>query len=163
MSDTVNRSAGATHGKPFAPSFHETPATETTFRSEVAAESEGKKLALSFLNEAIDGSGLPRKQVADTVGKSEATFSKMTTAGPNAQAFGLDAFEQLPVAIQVAWLKRYARALGLEVRELDALQVAEAIVERFEEFSRFVRMFQIGRSRMAHASIPERGERRARA
>jgi len=154
MSVKVDASSVETHGKPFADAFHEPAATE----------SDGNPVAIPLLNEAIDRSGLPRKQVAAKVGKSEATLSKMTTVGPNAQAFGLDAFEQLPLTIQVAWLKRYGRSIGLEVHELSALAVAEAIVQHFEDFSRFVRMFQIGRPRMAPGPRQSADvERRARA
>ena len=160
MSDKVDRSPAATHGKPFAASFHESddeaPAGQVT-------ESDGTPLAIPLLNEAIERSGLPRKQVAALVGKSEATFSKMTTTGPNAQAFGLDAFEQLPVGIQVAWLKRYAHSIGLEVRELDALAVAQALVERFEDLERFIRMYRIGRPRMASMALQGEALERRRA
>jgi len=164
MSDTVNRSAGATHGKPFAPSFHETASAESSFHEATATESQGNQVAVPFLNDEIERSGLPRKQLAAKVGKTEASFSKMTTTGPNAQAFGLDAFEQLPLPIQVAWLKRYGRTLGLQVHELDPVQVATAIIERFEELQRFVQMFQIGKARMRHATLDSssnyRGEER---
>jgi len=146
MSDSVNRSSAATHGNNPAQSF----------RDELVRESDRNPVALAFLNEAIDTSGVPRKQLAATVEKTEGTFSKMTTTGPNAQAFGLDSFERLPLRIQVAWLKRYGRQIGLEVHELSALAVADAIAERFDELSRFIRMFQIGKKHMAHGPTDQR-------
>jgi hypothetical protein len=94
MTPKVAASQAPTHGNSAAPSFHPTPETET----------QGKKVAMAFLNEAIDASGLPRKQVAGHLQKSEPSLSKMTTG---IQAFGIDDFESLPHHIQVDWFKRY--------------------------------------------------------
>jgi hypothetical protein len=149
MNTKVNGSGSATHGNSSAPSFLEVEATET----------EGKKVAMAFLNYAIDGSGMPRKQVADHIGKSEPSLSKMTTG---LQAFGIDDFENLPHDIQVNWIKRYGHELGLEIREIDAVDLAHQVLARFDELSVIVRLLRV-RPRMAKVRVDVATDDRRRA
>jgi hypothetical protein len=140
MNTKVVAPGSAIQGNSSASSFREPPSTET----------DGKTVAMAFLNDAIDSSGVPRKQVADHIARSEPTFSKMTNG---TQAFGLDDFERLPQHIQVDWFKRYAERLGLQVREVDIVDLAYQVLTRFDEFAAAIHLLKI-RPRMARVSLP---------
>jgi hypothetical protein len=99
--------------------------------------------ALAVLNETIDGNRIPRKALADEIGVTEQTFSKMAAG---TQAFGIDAVGRLPRDVQVAFWKRYGKdVLGLEVREITNTELAQDIVDGFHElFKRIERAELLG-------------------
>lgn len=72
--------------------------------------------ALGCLNEALEATGLGRKQQADLVGESEPGYRKMVSGY---QAFGLDVIERLPDAVIVDFLTRWGKVRGFRVEALD--------------------------------------------
>lgn len=110
--------------------------------------------ALGVLNEVIDGNRLPRKALADDIGKTEQAFSKMTAG---VQSFGLDDFGKLPRDLQIAFWKRYGReVLGLEVREIDHGQLVEEFYELVERMGRLAQLSRVvtGKAPMAKVEMP---------
>lgn len=120
--------------------------------------SHGKSLALGCLQVAIETNRMPRKAIADEIGKSEQTFSKMTAG---TQAFGLDDFERLPRDIQIRWMRDYGRELGIEVRDIDPIALSEeflALAERLAGVARLTRL--VGRPAAAKAGLSVNDERK---
>lgn len=115
-----------------------------------AAASHGNSLALTCLVDVIDASRWPRKALADEIGKSEQGFSKMTAG---TQAFGMDDFGNLPMDLQVSWVKRYGKALGLEVRELSAADLAEEFLELVDRMSSVARLYRIAKPQPVKAGL----------
>jgi len=132
----------AIHGNSVAP----------TYRRDLAKASAGNSEAVSCLNEVLDSSGQQRKAIAGDIGKTEQTLSKMTAG---TQAFGLDDFENLPRDMQVCWMKRYGKLLGLEVRELDQWQINEEAHALIEQLTAIVKLSKrVGKPAMARMDAP---------
>jgi hypothetical protein len=109
-------------------------------------------LARSILNEVIDGNRVPRKALADEIGKTETAFSKMLGG---VQAFDVDDVGSLPRDIQIAWVKRYgAEVLGLTVTELSVVDAAVAVMEAFTALQARMRTLETVNPRMAKAELP---------
>lgn len=142
---SVVNARAAMHGNDAAPSFRDARSTATL----------GKSRALECLNASLDASGEPAKALASEVKKSEPTFSKMRSG---VQAFGVDDFERLPRPVQVAWMKRYGKEIGVAVRELDSVEMADSLLEQLNELLRVVRLYAV-RTKALKATLPmEPGE-----
>ncbi len=115
--------------------------------------------AVELLNNVIDASLVPRKVIADDLGMSIGTLSKMTT-GIN--AFGLDTFELLDRDIQKGWLKQYGKLLGLEVHEIPQARLMEEVFDAIDTLKRAVAMARIS-PRQMKAELPTGVEGRRRA
>lgn len=139
---TVSRELKETHGNKSASSF----------RADAATESQGKSVALECLNREIDAFGMPRKALADELGTTAVTLSKMTTG---LQAFGLDAFERLPRDLQIAFLIRYGRdVLGLHVQEILPTELMGQFVELVDQLATVARLTRlVGKPRQVKACL----------
>ncbi len=96
----------------------------------VATESQGKKVALRCLVEALDASGQPRKAIAAELGITEVTLSKMTGG---LQAFALDLLDGLPLTVVTDWLKRWGKQQGFSVELLDTDKRLRELIALFEQ------------------------------
>ncbi len=164
MTHTVRLLPSDNHGRSFAVIFPTGWATETYGNDEHGRgdfhgrgqDMKEPSTAVEMLNNVIDASLIPRKAIADGLGMSIGTLSKMTT-GIN--AFGLDTFEQLDRDLQVCWFKQYGPLLGLDVRERDIVAKAQDVIEQFDALVRAVRLAGIA-PRQAKAELPAGVERR---
>lgn len=142
MDRSVVTTARASQGNSVAAGF---PATDAT-------ASDGNSLALSCLNTELDSCGLPDKAIAADCAKSEQTFSKMRSGK---QAFGIVDFEKLPRDVQVAWMKRYGAAIGVEVRDLDVSALNDRVLKLTIEVGVLARLAGVViRPRPAKAELP---------
>jgi len=97
----------------------------------------------------IDIDPAARKAIAiDVLGRDDQPqFSKMVGG---TRPFDLDHLDALPRDLRVEWLKRYAEADGLQVRDLDVIDIAHSLVDAFAQVAHIARLFQqVGRPRMA--------------
>ena len=105
---------------------------------------DGKRLALRCLNDAIDASATARKVLAGECGLSEAQFSRLTGG---AQGFPLPLLDRLPDSIVLDYLDRMAHERGAHVEREDAAVLAATRLA--EAAMAFVRV----KVRMAKAEV----------
>ncbi len=119
--------ATATEGNGSATDCHQAPAVETG----------GKRLAIRCLNDAIDASGVARKQLAEDCGWSEGHFSKVASGQ---QGELLDLAYRLPAhraAIRSDFLNRLADLEMTDPLEEATEQLAIAAVRWFRAARRY--------------------------
>ena len=134
MSATLRKAAAASEGNDFA----------FDSQSVRPVASPGKSLSLRCLNEAIDGSGVPRKELAPECGQTEQQFSKSLSGAPGGNFTGV--VDRIRSAIRLDYARRLAACEhegGLE--DLAAEELGHAII-RYLSIRR-------GPRRMAKASI----------
>lgn len=85
---------------------------------------------MGCLNAAIDASGQPRKALADELGVSEQTFSKMTAG---VQAFGLHTFEACSDEVVFDTLARWGKVRGFRIERVDTDRQIAELITMFEQ------------------------------
>lgn len=120
-------------------------------RRPLATATRCNSVALDCLNVEIDRYGVHHKALADECGKSKETFSKMRGG---TQAFGLDDFEKLPHALQVAWLKRYAQVIGVKVVELEPGELSERLLMLVDELATVAKLARVVTRGQVKAKLP---------
>lgn len=101
-------------------------------------------MARDVLRDVIDETLQGRKVFAAALGCDESLLAKKLN-GVGGRDFGLGELEALDRELQVRWMKRYGKELGVEVHEIPQAQLVEQMFEAFEELKRKVQLAQVGR------------------
>lgn len=115
-----------------------------------------QSVARDVLRDVLDESGQKREVFAAVIGCDDGLLGKKLH-GTNGRDIGLGELECLDRDIQVRWMKRYGKLLGLEVSDISAVAIAEGLIEQFDlllQHMKRARLLDIGKPTQAKAELP---------
>ena len=101
------------------------------------AETSRNSDRLADLTAAIDGSGIPRKQIAGMLGKSEGELSKLLGSE---ERFTVALLDKLPAEIRRDFIRRTAARDGMETHLQTPAELMAGLVEAIDKLATMARL-----------------------